>query len=137
MARLIGKKAGDIIVEYLGPIVGRNYFSDGTGAVLVAPTVQIQVFGDPAASVRLDENSDFIFLGSRASNYGSQSAINLEKHPDPAGWAPVGAAITGAAGLTTRAPTVLGNPDPVFLRVVVVAPSTNPSAYVTISSHWS
>jgi len=135
MARLLGKKVGDVVTEYLGPIVGRNYYSDGVHSVLVAPTVHIQLFGDTTWALTLEENDQFVFRGERASNYGSQAAINLEKIPDPTNWAAVGAAITGGT-IVTRAPTVLGNPDPVYLRLVVTTVGTG-QANVAVSNHWS
>lgn len=131
MARLTGKPAGSVIIEYLGPWAGRNVFFDGTGQVAVTPTVSIQVFG--TGVVKLQQNDQFIIRGERVANLSNQTVINGEKYADPTNWADLGATINAASGLVTRNPTI-GNPDPIFLRLIV---DTAGDGTVVIDNRWS
>lgn len=144
MSRLLGKNVGDTVVEVFGPFAGKSFFSDGTYSVIVAPTVQIQVFG--SGTVEFQENVFHTFVGERASNIGGQSAINLDiiAAPDiPAGivppsppvinWVPVGAVINQASGLQTRS-VAIGGPDPTFLRLIVTVAGTG---RVHFETKWS
>ena len=144
MAKLLGKKVDDIVVEVFGPQNSRNYMADGTFSTLVTPEVAIQVFG--SGSVQLQENVEHIIVGERASNIGGQGAINTETAaapdippipvpPTPAviNWNPVGAVITQASGLQTRLVTV-GNPDPTFLRLIVIATG---DGWVHFETKWN
>lgn len=130
MAKLLGKKVSDPVVEIFGPQQGRNHFS-----IAVAPTVEIQVFG--AGEVQLQENLEHVLVGERASNIGSQGAINTEVYANPVvgagGWLAVGAVIDSGDGLVVRSPTV-GTTDPTFLRLVVTVAG---GGWVHMTSKWN
>ena len=139
MARLEGLQINDVVVEIRGPQEGRNYFADGTFSVAVTPEVEVQVFG--SAVVKVQTNVNHIYVGERASNIGSQGAINTEKAADPATW--VDLAFAGAAadpnidasdGLQVNTAALpIGNPNPTFIRIVVVTPG---SGWVHLKSKW-
>lgn len=131
MAKLLGLSAGNTVVEFHGPQAGRNYFADGTYSVLVAPEVEIQVFG--GGSVQFEENSAHIVIGERGTNQSNMGAINTQAEADPASWSAVGGAIDQSSGLVARAVTV-GNPDRTWLRVTVVSEG---KGWVHIDSKWN
>ena len=126
MAKLIGKNVGDVVVEMLAPLTGRNYFA------VAAPQVEIRLVGTGA--VKLQQNPDSIYVGERASNYGSQGSINEERIPDPDTWVDVvGGAVN--AGTSPVSPAVIARTiDQGYLRVVVTTAGTG---NVTVVTKWN
>lgn len=124
MARLLGKIAGDVVVEFLGVHQGRNYF-----ATSHAPSIEVQLFGN--GSVQAQNNPDFIFQGERNSGYSQQLPINMTKVAKPTSWVNLGAAITSASGIVTLVPPV--ETEISFIRFIVVTPG---DGYFTIATHW-
>lgn len=140
MARLNGLIANNTVVEIRGPQTGRNYFTDGTHSVSITPEIEVQVHG--TGVVKVQTNISHILVGERASNIGSQGAINTEKEADPTTWldlAFVGAAadpnIDAADGLQVNTGALpIGNPDPTFIRIIVVTPGTG---WVHLKTKWA
>lgn len=121
MAKLLGKNVGDVIVEWNGPTVMRNY----NGAV--PARVLIQVIGSGA--VQFQTNTTMVM---RAAGGSVPNPYTFEKAADPAGWVNSGAAVDQAAGLVAI-PITEQNYD-LFLRVIV---STAGTGKVIIQSDWS
>lgn len=94
MAKLIGKAVGNTLVEFLGPIEGRNYNVAGLATANPA-TLELQVFG--SGSIQVQESQTFIFKGNDGNN-----VFTTEMEADPASWANLGAAIAATDGLVTR-----------------------------------
>lgn len=140
MARLLGKQIGATVVEVLGPREGRNRFSDGTFSVAVTPTVEVQVFG--SGVVRVETNDQSIIVGERASNIGSQKAINTEEIADPGNWSPLAFAAAAADplidqddGLVPSTGAIpIGTTGPTYIRVVVTTPG---DGWVHFATKWN
>ena len=123
MAKLTGKAVSDQIVEYYGPITGRNYNTAGAAAPAAA-AINIQVTG--TGSIQLQETQTFKIRG----NAGLNNFTN-DKVPDETTWVNLGPVIDAAAGLTTVSPAV----DPSFscIRAIV---AVSGEGRVIIQSDW-
>lgn len=82
---LLGKEAGDVLFEMLGPIDNRNHVVGGKSEV------HIQVFG--GGEVTLQWNGSIILRGQGGGAIGRTSPIHVQRHPDPGAWANVTGAI--------------------------------------------
>ena len=122
MAKLIGRKVGEQIVEFLGPINERNYNTNE--GVAVPPSITVQVFG--AGSVQLQQTQTPIIKGNAGLN-----AFTFDRIADPTTWANLGAPVTDAGGPVTVVPTV----DNVFcaIRAIVVTVGNGKSL---IQAEW-
>ena len=125
MVKLADKPTGTMIVEILGPVTDRNYFSGG-------PTqVRIQVFG--VGSVTLQENTDIIFKGE---NPTSSPPKHVKRHPDSATWANVGAGSTdidASSGIITA--TLTPGTDLNWVRLIIGA--TPGDGKAVMATEWS
>ena len=141
---LNGKRVDDILVEFLGPIDGRNHYPAFGAAV---PQAQGQMFGaDPATTVLLEECSTLVMIGTNNSNAIGSSPVRGGKlvfSRDPADWSAVGAPLTVAAGLLVFPLTVGTTDTPVAYRLrVSAAPAVGPAfislaGSVELATQWN
>ena len=91
---LLNKDVDDILVEFHGPHIGRNYF-----AVAVAPQLSIQVFGaDPLDEVEVQVNTTLELAGTNNSNAIGSKPVRggkLKATRAAADWATLDTAIVG------------------------------------------
>lgn len=90
MTKLIGKAVGDKLVEYLGPIEGRNFNINGASP---APTLTVQLFGTGEALI--EETQTREIKGNTGNN-----AFTYESLPDDGTWAAVTTVVGGAPAIT-------------------------------------
>jgi len=126
MTKFIGKKAGDVLVEYYGPIDGRNYNTAGD-ATPVAPAIDVQVFG--TGSVQVQQNNVRFNQGNAGLNQFTYDSIG-----DLTSWVNLGPVIDSTSGIVTVVPTV----DPKFssIRVNLVTTGTG-DGKVIVQSIWN
>lgn len=125
MFKLDGRAVNDVLVEWIGPVTGRNY--NVAQAATPAPAlVHIKVWGSGA--VKLQHNNTFVFKAPG----GDQNLHRLDKVPAETGWADDGAVVNEAAGYQTRTITV--DPATLYLRVIVTTAGTG---RVEVKSNWS
>jgi len=122
MIKLSGKSIGDVLVEYYGPVAGRNYNTTGV-AVPTAPTIEVQVTG--TGSVQVMQTNTRINKGNNGNNVFTVDSIG-----DPATYVAVGGVISGPA-IVSVSPTV----GLTFssIRVVVTGAGTGT---VNVQSIW-
>ena len=133
---MLGKDAGDVLVEFWGPHIGRNYFEQPTTAV--PPQLRFQIFGaDASTTVILEENTTLEFRGTNNSNaVGSKPLRGGTLFLTSDGWGAVGAAIDVADGLVTR--TLTARISPYGLRVRVVVAGGDPvDGSVEVATEWN
>ena len=123
MAKLIGKPVNSQIVEFYGPINGRNY--NTSGGTAIPPEINVQVFG--TGEVQVQQTQTFIMKGNAGNN-----VFTRDKLPDATTWTNLGGTIDQASGLTTVAPTV----DNSFSAIRVIV-TTEGEGNVVVESHWS
>ena len=91
---LLGKDVDDILIEFYGPHIGRNYFE-----TTIAPQLQIQVFGaDAADEVTVEKNIELEIVGTNNSGAIGSKPVRggkLMLTRTPGDWAPLGTAIVG------------------------------------------
>jgi hypothetical protein len=97
MAKLIGKNVGDVITEYYGPVIGRNYNTSGAAAP-VAPAIEIKVTG--TGSVQVEQSNTPMIKGNAGPNVFTNDRI-----ADPTTWATLGGVIDVTSGIVSVAPT--------------------------------
>ncbi len=136
--RLLGKKVDDILVEFWGPHIGRNFFEQPTTAV--PPQLRIQVFGaDAGTTVILEENTTLEFRATNNSGaVGSNPMRGGKLLPTRAAgdWSAIGAAVSIASVLQTRLLTARTNPY--GLRVRVTAVGGDPvDGSVEVATEWN
>ncbi len=135
--RLLGAEVDDVLVEFWGPHIGRNYFEQPTPAV---PQIRIQVLGANAGtSVILEQNTTLEFRGTNNSNaVGSTPLRGGKLLPTrlAANWAAVGAAIDVTDGLVVRTPAIVGDPNGLRVRVVTVAGDPVDGS-VEVATEWN
>lgn len=125
MKKLSGKAVNSTLVEWIGPVNGRNYMGSGVSP-FPSPVVEIRVFG--TGGVKLQSNNTAIY-----KTPGSPpNAFRYDRVPNEANWTDVGAEITQASGYVQRTVTVEDYTN--FLRVIV---STAGDAKVEIKSIWN
>jgi hypothetical protein len=94
---LLGKDVDDILVEFHGPHIGRNYFE-----TTVVPQLSIQVFGaDPADEVEVQVNTTLEMAGTNNSGAIGSKPVRggkLKATRDSGDWA-VEATVTVGDGL--------------------------------------
>lgn len=94
---LLGKEVDDVLVEFLGPHTGRNYFE-----TTVTPQLSVRVFGaDPATEVTVEQNVTLEFIGTNNSGaIGSKPVRGAKLLPTrtPGDWVAIATA-TIADGL--------------------------------------
>jgi len=135
--RLLGAEIDDVLVEFWGPHIGRNYFEQPTPAI---PQIRMQVFGaDAATTVILEQNTTLEFRATNNSNaIGSNPMRGGKLLPtrDAGDWAAVGAAIAVGDGLVVRTPAIVGDPN--GLRVRVTAVGGDPvDGSVEVATEWN
>ena len=123
--KFLGKRAGDVLVEVLGPIPGRNYNMNGA-ATPPAPSVTVQVFG--AGTVQVQQTQTSVFAGS----LGSPNTHYYDSIPDDNTWADSGTPVAAASGPTDVS---LTPGDYSAYRIVVVDPGDG-SGKVLARSNW-
>ncbi len=125
MFKLEGRALNDTLVEWIGPVTGRNYNMVGLGTP-IAPTVEIRVWGSGAVQLQSCDTAIF------AAPSGDQNLHTIDRLPNPADWVNEGAVINEASGLTVR--TVTAEDTTNFLRVIV---STAGTGRVEIKRVWN
>ncbi len=124
MAKLAGKAVNDLIVEYYGPVTGRNYNTSGAASP-VAPAINVVVHGTGA--VQLQESQTFKMQGNSGTNN-----FTHDKIADPTTWVNLGTPIDASSGLTSVVPTV----DSSFSTIRAIV-STAGDGHVVIQSDWN
>ena len=124
MMKFIGKDVGDVLIEYYGPVRGRNYNVSGAAAPTV-PTIHVQVFGGTGA-IQVQETQTFMIKGNAGTNM-----FTHDKLADPATWVNIGPVITIASGLITVVPTI----DSSFSSIRVIM-ATAGSGHAVVQSEW-
>jgi len=124
MAKFIMKSVGDVLVEYYGPITGRNYNTAGSASP-VAPAIEVQVFG--TGSVQVQQTQTRINKSNTGPHQYTYDSIG-----DPTTWVNLGATIDNTSGIVSLAPTV----DPKFSSIRVILASTGEGT-VTVQSIWN
>jgi len=125
MFKFEGRAVNDVLVEWNGPVTGRNYNVYQVAAPAPA-LVHIKVWGSGA--VKLQHNNTFIFK----TPGGDQNRHRLDKVPAETGWTDDGAAISEADRYQTRTITV--DPATLYLRVILTTAGTG---RVEIKSNWN
>jgi len=125
MTNLTGKAINDTVVEYYGPVTGRNYNTSGSAAP-VAPAIHLQVRGGGA--IQLQETQSFVIKGN-----GGGNVFTHDKLPDGATWVNLGPVITSGNPIVTVNPTVGSYFS--AIRAVVVTPSD--TGHAVIQSDWN
>lgn len=120
MTKLIGKAVGDKLVEYLGPIEGRNYNINGSSPV---PTLTIQLFG--TGEVLIEETQTREIKGNSGNN-----AFTYESLPDDTTWATITTIVGNAAPVTVP---VTADPNFSAIRATV---ATVGEGRLVIQSNW-
>ncbi len=162
--KLLGKSAGHILWEILGPVNGRNRWSDGINAIAVVPAIDFYL--NAPATVRIDVYENTTPVTYTGGNYGpitqpKHDALNPVpgntetatsprpitfgegQRPDPAGWGVSVANVvsTGVpAGPVTYNPTIGDIVTPTWIRVVLTTPipaGVNVEGYVRMATQWS
>ena len=91
---LLNKDVGDILVEFHGPHIGRNYFE-----TTVAPQLSIQVFGaDPADEVEIQVNTTLEIAGTNNSGAIGSKPVRggkLKATRTPGDWGTLDTAVVG------------------------------------------
>ena len=123
MARLSGKAVNDVIVEYYGPIHGRNYNTAGDAA---PPPASIHVRVHGTGQIQLQETQSFILKGNDGTHNFTHDQL-----PDQLTWVNLGAPVDTSSGVVTVNPTI----DPTFssIRAIIVTPG---DGHVVIQSDW-
>ena len=138
---LAGRNVDEVLVEFWGPITGRNHFP-ALGAA--APQAQGQLTGaDPATVVVLESCTTLVMVGTNNSNAIGSTPVRggkLVLSQDPADWAAVGAPMTVAAGLLTLVLPVGTTIAPVGLRLRIDAVPAGPDPLVggvDLATQWN
>lgn len=124
MAKLRGKAVGERIVEFLGPITGRNYNVNGSAAP-VAPQIRVRVIG--TGSVQLQEAPG----GFQVSGGPGVNSFTWEKAAIPSAWANLGPVVADTGTHVVITPTIHANWTAV--RALV---STVGDGQVIIETDW-
>jgi len=98
MARLYTHKVGDVLVEFYGPVTGRNYNVSGS-ATPVAPVLEVEVIGN--GGVQVYQSTTPVFSAPNQIN-----AVMFETDADPASWTALGTPITSASGKVSLTPPI-------------------------------
>ncbi len=162
--KLLGKSAGHILWEILGPVNGRNRWSDGINAVAVIPAIDF--FVNAPAGVVIDVYQNTTPVTYTGVNVGP---VTQPKHdrlnpvpgntetatsprpitfgegqrPDPAGWGISVLNIVSAGapiGPISYAPAIGTVLAPTWIRVVLTTPipaGTSVEGYVRMATKWS
>lgn len=125
MTNFTGKAINDTVVEYYGPVTGRNYNTAGAAAPVV-PAIHAQVRGGGA--IQLQETQTFIMKGNVGGN-----VFTHDKLPDGATWVNLGPVITSGTPLVTVNPTV----DSSFSAIRAIVVTTSITGHATIQSDWN
>lgn len=123
MPKLLGKSVNDKLVEYLGPITGRNYNTSGSAAP-DTPEVTVVVVGTGAVQVQQTQTP--LYRGNSGTNVFTEYRV-----PDETTWVNLGGPINAASGPTTVNPTV----DSTYSAIRVIV-TTAGEGRVTIQSDW-
>lgn len=136
---LLGKDVDDILVEFYGPHIGRNYFAD-----TVAPQLQIQVFGaDPADEVTVEKNIELEMVGTNNSGAIGSKPVRggkLMLTREPGDWTPVGggdATPTVADGLVVIPLVAEDFEHGIRVRVSVKALGRAGDGSVEVATQWN
>jgi len=124
MAKLLGKAVGDTIVEFYGPITGRNYNIQDL-AVPIVPRLVVQVFGTGA--VQVEETVVYVFKGNDGLN-----VFTRDRAADQATWSTLGAVVDEGDGQVTENPAV--DDEFTVIRVIV---ETAGEGQVVVQADWS
>jgi hypothetical protein len=124
MAKLLGKIVGQSLVEFLGPITGRNYNVSGAAAP-VAPRIIIQVFG--TGSVQMQQNGSSIIIGNDGGN-----VFTSDTEAAPTTWVALGGVISQASGQVVVNPAV--NPNWGAIRAIVAVVG---EGRVVVETDWN
>ena len=160
--KLLGKQAGHILWEILGPVDGRNRWSDGINAVAVVPSTELYLSAPALTAIEIYENVTPVTL--TGNTYGpvtqpkhdrlNPTPGNTEtatsprpitfgegQRPDPYGWAlKVTVTSAGVPISAPYAPTIGTVLVPTWLRVVLKTPipvGVNVEGYVRYATQWS
>ncbi len=119
---LAGKRVDDVLVEILGPIVGRNHWP-ALGAA--APALEVQLFGaDPVTSVQVETCVVLEYVGTNNSNAAGSTPVRGAKltfSRQPGDWVALGAPVLVGTGLLALAPPVATIDAPIAIRARVLA----------------
>ncbi len=163
--KLLGKTAGTVLFEHLGPVGGRNYWTDGVNATLFAPAIdivldapaltEVQYFYNITPLVHIGKNYGPVTQpkhdalnpvpGNTETAYSPRPATFAEGlRPDPTGWVnvpaltltSVGAILTSTA---TGANLPIGDPTtPTWVRLVLTVANPGPQeGYAKFITKWS
>jgi len=124
MAKLIQKSVGDVLIEYYGPVTGRNYNTSGSASP-VAPAIEVQVFG--TGSVQVQQNNTRINKPNAGRHQFTYDSVG-----DPTAWTNLGPVINVSSGIVSVSPTV----DPKFSSIRVILAGTGDGT-VTVQSIWN
>jgi len=132
---LLGKDVGDVLVEFLGPHTGRNYF-----ASTITPQLSIQVFGaDAADEVSVDVNTTQELAGTNNSNaIGSKPVrgAKIRASNDPADWTSL-ATVTIGDGLVVVPLTAEDFANFIRVRVTVKTDGVLGDGSVEVATQWN
>ena len=135
---LLGKDVDDILVEFYGPHINRNYF-EGPPAPVV-PSLHIQVFGaDAGDSVIVEKNVVLEFIGTNNSNAIGSKPVRggkLEPTRTPADWVAVGAPVLIGSGLQVRALAAEDFKHGIRVRVVSKTLGRQGDGGVEVATGW-
>lgn len=139
--KLAGRRVDDVLVEFLGPIEGRNHFPTlGTGT----PELSGQLFAaDPATTVLVEECTTILIQGTNNSNAIGSTPVRGGKvvfSQDPGDWVTIGTLTVAALLVTGITPTV-GTPEaPVAIRLRIDAVPAGPDPLegsVELVTQWA
>ena len=133
---LLNKDVDDILVEFYGPHVGRNYFE-----TTVVPQLQIQVFGaDAGDSVIVEKNTTLEIVGTNNSGaIGSKPVRGGKLRPtrDATDWIAVGAVVLVGSGLVIRALPAEDFEHGIRVRVVAKTLGRQGDGSVEVATQWN